>query len=151
MKCSIHGMSLVLQLLRIYLPMQGKQVQSLVQEESTCLRATKPMLHNSSEPTCGSYCSSSAPEFLFCNTGSHYNKKVVQGNYRVCRSQRTSICSNKDQVKNKIKQQQQQKYQKTSVTTDLTLKKKKVPSFTNFLKSLKKTGIKSSLAGRNDK
>ena len=37
--------SLVVQWLRIHLPMQGTQVQSLVQEDSTCCRATKPMYH----------------------------------------------------------------------------------------------------------
>ena len=32
--------------LRIYLPMQGTRVRSLVQEDSTCRGATKPMCHN---------------------------------------------------------------------------------------------------------
>ena len=36
--------SLVVQWLRICLPMQGTQVQSLVQEDSTCCQATKPPL-----------------------------------------------------------------------------------------------------------
>ena len=35
--------SLVVQWLRIYLPKQGTQVQSLVQEDPTCFRAIKPM------------------------------------------------------------------------------------------------------------
>ena len=35
------GTSLVVQRLRIHLPMQGMQVQSLVQEDSPCHRATK--------------------------------------------------------------------------------------------------------------
>ena len=34
------------QWLRIYLPMQGTQVWSLVQEDPTCRRATKPVCHN---------------------------------------------------------------------------------------------------------
>ena len=38
--------SLVVQWLRIRLPMQGTQVGSLVQEDSTCRRATKPVRHN---------------------------------------------------------------------------------------------------------
>ena len=38
--------SLVLQWLRIHLPMLGKRVQFLVWEDSTCHRATKPMSHN---------------------------------------------------------------------------------------------------------
>ena len=40
------GTSLVAQWLRIHLPMQGTRVQSLVWEDSTCHRATKPMRHN---------------------------------------------------------------------------------------------------------
>ena len=51
--------SLVVQWLRIYLPMQGTWVQSLVWEDSTCRRATKPMYHNywawALEPMSGSY------------------------------------------------------------------------------------------------
>ena len=38
--------SLVVQWLRICLPMQGTQVQTLVQDDPTCRRATKPMRHN---------------------------------------------------------------------------------------------------------
>ena len=40
------GTSLVVQCLRIHLPMWETWVQSLVQENSTCHRATKPMCHN---------------------------------------------------------------------------------------------------------
>ena len=43
---STHGTSLVAEWLRICLPMQGTQAQSLVREDSTCLRASKSMLHN---------------------------------------------------------------------------------------------------------
>ena len=35
--------SLVAQWIRIHLPMQGTWVQSLVQEDSTCHKATKPV------------------------------------------------------------------------------------------------------------
>ena len=38
--------SLVVQWLRIYLPMQGTQVRALVREDPTCRRATKPVHHN---------------------------------------------------------------------------------------------------------
>ena len=38
--------SLVVQWLRICLPMQGTQVRALVQEDPTCCRAAKPMCHN---------------------------------------------------------------------------------------------------------
>ena len=44
------GTSLVFQWLRIHLPMQGTQVQSLVQKDPTCLGATKPV-HTTTEPT----------------------------------------------------------------------------------------------------
>ena len=40
------GTSLVVQGLRIRLPMQRTRVRSLVREDPTCHRATKPMRHN---------------------------------------------------------------------------------------------------------
>ena len=40
------GTSLVAQWLRIHLPMQGTRVWSLVREDPTCRRATKPTRHN---------------------------------------------------------------------------------------------------------
>ena len=40
------GTSLVAQWLRVRLPMQGTRVQSLVWEDPTCHRSTKPMRHN---------------------------------------------------------------------------------------------------------
>ena len=40
------GTSLVVQWLRICLPVQGTQVQSLVREDPTCCGATKPVRHN---------------------------------------------------------------------------------------------------------
>ena len=41
-----EGTSLVVQWLRIRLPMQGTRVQDLVREDPTCCRATKPGHHN---------------------------------------------------------------------------------------------------------
>ena len=41
-----YGTSLVVQWLRICLPMQGSRVRSLVREDPTCRGATKPMRHN---------------------------------------------------------------------------------------------------------
>ena len=38
--------SLVVQWLRIYLPMQGTRVRALVREDPTCRGATKPVCHN---------------------------------------------------------------------------------------------------------
>ena len=43
---STRGTSLVVQWLRICLPMLGKWVQSLVWEDSTCFGATKSGCHN---------------------------------------------------------------------------------------------------------
>ena len=40
------GASLVVQWLRIRLPMQGTRVQALVREDPTCRGATKPASHN---------------------------------------------------------------------------------------------------------
>ena len=40
------GTSLVVQWLRIRLPMQGARVRALVQEDPTCREATKPVRHN---------------------------------------------------------------------------------------------------------
>ena len=42
----IMGASLVVQWLRIHLPMQGTQVRALVREDPPCRRATKPASHN---------------------------------------------------------------------------------------------------------
>ena len=44
---AITGTFLGVSWLRIHLPMQETLVPSLVQEGSTCRRATKPMCHNS--------------------------------------------------------------------------------------------------------
>ena len=45
-KVQTSGASLVAQWLRIRLPMQGTRVQALVQEDSTCHGATKPVHHS---------------------------------------------------------------------------------------------------------
>ena len=42
----VLGTSLVVQWLRIHLPMQATQVPALVQEDPTCHGATKPVRHN---------------------------------------------------------------------------------------------------------
>ena len=52
-----QGTSLVVQWLRICLPMQGTQVRSLVWEESTCCGTTKPKQHNYWNPCTQSLCS----------------------------------------------------------------------------------------------
>ena len=41
-----RGASLVVQWLRIHLPIQGTRVRALVREKPTCCRATKPVCHN---------------------------------------------------------------------------------------------------------
>ena len=40
------GASLVVQWLRIHLPMQGTRVRALVREDPTCRGASKPVRHN---------------------------------------------------------------------------------------------------------
>ena len=45
-KISLHGTSLMVQWGRIVLPMKGTWIRSLVQEDSTCRRATGPECHN---------------------------------------------------------------------------------------------------------
>ena len=42
----VPGTSLMVQWLRIRLPMQGTWVRALVQEDATCRGATKPLHHN---------------------------------------------------------------------------------------------------------
>ena len=46
LKIDMLGTSLVVQWLTVHLLMQGTWVQFLVQEDSTCHRANKPMSHN---------------------------------------------------------------------------------------------------------
>ena len=45
-KSLVLGTSLVVQWLRIHLPMQETRVQALVREDPTCHGATKPVRHN---------------------------------------------------------------------------------------------------------
>ena len=49
--------SLLVQWIRIHLPMQGTRVKSLVWEDSTCHGATKPTCHNYRSPWAQSPCS----------------------------------------------------------------------------------------------
>ena len=72
-KCLIRA-SLVVQWLRIHLPMQGTWVWALVQEDLTCCGATKPVCHNYwtrmpqlLKPAC--------LEPVLCNKRSHCNEK----------------------------------------------------------------------------
>ena len=46
LKMMWYRTSLVVQWLRICLAVKGTPVQSLVQEDSTCRRATRPVLHH---------------------------------------------------------------------------------------------------------
>ena len=64
--------SLMVQGLRIHLPMQGTQVWSLVQEDSMCHRATQLVLHN--------YRSLCAQEPVLSNNRSHRNEKPAHCN-----------------------------------------------------------------------
>ena len=64
------GTFLIVQWIRIFLPMQRTRVQSLVWEDLTCLRATKHMHHN--------YWSPHTLDPMLCNKRSHCNEKLVQ-------------------------------------------------------------------------
>ena len=86
-----NGASLVVQWLRIRLPMQGTWVQALVQEDPTCRGATKPVRHNywacSLEPASHNYWAHVSQllkpmclEPMLCNKRSHRNKKHVHRN-----------------------------------------------------------------------
>ena len=65
------GTSLVLQWLRICLPMWGTWVRSLVREDFICLRATRPVCHK--------YWSL-VPRAALCNKRCHCNEKPVPCN-----------------------------------------------------------------------
>ena len=62
---------MVVQWIRILLPMQGTWVQSLVREDPTCHRAANPMKHNFCSPGTWSLCSA---------TENHHEKKPVHLN-----------------------------------------------------------------------
>ena len=66
---SIYETSLVVQQLRIHLPMEGTWVPPLVQEDPTCLRATKPVIHN--------HWSLGTLEPMLPNMRSHCNEKAL--------------------------------------------------------------------------
>ena len=67
--------SLVIQWLRIPLPMQGTQVRSLVQEVSTCRRPTKPVCHND--------CSLRGLELVF-HERSHHSEMLLRRESSPC-------------------------------------------------------------------
>ena len=73
--------SLVVQWLRIHLPMQRTQVRSLVQEDPTCHGATSPFHHNH-EPVLQSP-GAKITEATHQNEKGHCNKKPEHHNCRV--------------------------------------------------------------------
>ena len=72
-----HRTSLMAQWLRICLPVQGTQVLSLVQEDPTCLRVTKPICH--------SYWAC-VLESTLCKKRSHHKETL-------CTATKSSLCS----------------------------------------------------------
>ena len=88
---NILGTSLVVQWLRIHLPMQRTQVWALVQEDPTCHGVAKPMCRNywacALEPASHSYWAR-VPQLLkpthlepvLCNKRSHLNEKPTHHN-----------------------------------------------------------------------
>ena len=77
----IHRTSLMVQWLRIHLPMQGTQVWSLVWKDPTCRRETEPLYRNywasALEPTSRNYWSPHALELMFCIKRSHLSEKTT--------------------------------------------------------------------------
>ena len=74
------GASLVVCSLRICLPMQGTQVQSLAREEPTCHGATKSEHHNSWSPC--------TLQSVLCNKRSHHSEKPIHHSWRVAPARR---------------------------------------------------------------
>ena len=94
--------SLVAQWLRIHLPLQGTRVWFLVQEDSTCRGATKPVRHNywspgteTTEPTCRNYWSPRALRPVLHNKRSHRNEKAARCNKKqpLLATTRESLCT----------------------------------------------------------
>ena len=85
----------MVQWLRIHLPMQGTGVQSLVQEDPTCHKATKPMHQLPSQ------CAATKPaglEPVLCNRRSPRNEQPVH-----CKKHREKpLSSSKDCVANTL-------------------------------------------------
>ena len=71
--------SLVAQWIRIHLPMQWTQVQSLVREDSTCCETSKPVCHNCWVPML-QLLKSTYLEPVLCNKRSHLNEKPTHHN-----------------------------------------------------------------------
>ena len=82
--------SLVGQWLRVWLPMQGTGVLSLVEEDSTCLGTTKPVCHN---PWCPC-----PQEPVFCNKRSYHMRSHALQLESISHSPqlKKSPCSNED-------------------------------------------------------
>ena len=85
--------SLVVQWLRIHLPIQETWVPSLVQEDSTYHKATKPMCHDY-WVVCHNCWSLCTIEPVFCNKRSHHNEKPIQLEKAWAQQQRLSITKN---------------------------------------------------------
>ena len=88
---SMIGTSLVVQWLRIRLPMQGTRVRALVWEDPTCCGATKPVSHNywacALEPASHNYWALMLQllktmhlELVLHNKRSHHNEKPAHHN-----------------------------------------------------------------------
>ena len=102
--------SLVVQWLKIHLPVQRSWVWSLVQEDATCHGAPKPLYHNR--------WSLHALEPVLCSKRSRRNEKHrhCNGEQPLLTATRESCVSNKDSAQSKIKSKL-----KTSRTTEVLL------------------------------
>ena len=76
--------SLVVQWLRIRLPMQRTRVWALVREDPTCRRATKPICHNywayALQPVSHNYWAHAPRETVLCNKRNHHSEKPTHHN-----------------------------------------------------------------------
>ena len=101
--------------------MQETRVWSLVQEDPTCCRATKPVCHTepvlwslgtpTTEFTCRNYWSPCTAEPILCNKRSHYNNKPMH-------LVKKSLHNDKDSAQPKINKKQEKKMFQTLCKKD---------------------------------
>ena len=110
LKTQYDGTSMMVQWLKILLPMQGTWVRALVPEDPTCHRATKPVSHNyqacALEPMSPNYWSLRALEPVLCNKRSHHNEKPVhcsEEKPRLAATSKSPRAATKTQCSQKIK------------------------------------------------
>ena len=108
--------SLVVQWLRIRLPLQGTRVRALVWEDPTCRGTTKPVCHNywdcALEPVSHNFWAQvpqllkpACLEAVLCNKRSHWMRSprtAMKSSPRLAATREKPACSNKDPRQPKI-------------------------------------------------